>query len=199
LWTFIAATGVRRSEALGLKWTNILWDECVIVLEWVVVEVGTGYYLRRLTKDGEAGVRIYADQSLMHVLRRQQRRQQAEKALHGQAWSEHDLVFARDAFKLQDESKLGGPQDPEKVSARWRTVRRRLGLPEDFRIHDWRASLVTNDLDNGENPVEVSAKVRHHSPGYTMARYGRRREEGARKLAASNAGRIGLSAVGTVV
>jgi hypothetical protein len=70
---------------------------------------------------------------------------------------------------------------------------------EDFRIHDWRASLVTNDLDHGENPVEVSAKVRHHSPGYTVARYGNRREEGARKPAASNAGRIGLSAVGTVV
>jgi integrase len=81
------------------------------------------------------------------------------------------------------------------VSARWRTLRARLDLPEDFRIHDWRASLVTNDLQAGESPVEVSAKVRHHSPGYTMSRYGRRREEGARKLAASNAGRIGLATV----
>jgi hypothetical protein len=47
-------------------------------------------------------------------------------------------------------------------------------------------------LQAGESPVEVSAKVRHHSPGYTMSRYGRRREEGARKLATSNASRIGL-------
>ncbi|WNI14825.1 hypothetical protein [Actinacidiphila sp. ITFR-21] len=104
-------------------------------------------------------------------------------------------MFARDAFKLRDVSKLEGPQGPERVPARWRTLRRRLGLPDDFRIHDWPASLVTNDLDNGENPVEVSAKVRHHSPGYTMARYGKRRVEGARTLAASTAGRIGLGTV----
>jgi hypothetical protein len=75
------------------------------------------------------------------------------------------------------------------------TLRRPLKLPEGFRMHDWRASLVTNDLDNGENPVEVSAKVRHHSPGYTMARYGKPREEGARKLAASSASRIRLDTV----
>ncbi|MGK5533174.1 hypothetical protein [Streptomyces sp. URMC 129] len=161
----------------------------------MVVEEGNIYYLRRLTKDGDDNARIYVDQALMNVLKRQKGRQEAEKARVGEAWNDHDLVFARDSFKLRDPAKLGGPQDPQKVSGRWRTLRKRLGFPEKFRLHDWRASLVTNDLDNGENPAEVSAKVRHHSPGYTMARYGKRREEGARKLAASNAGRIGLATI----
>ncbi|MFF2328522.1 MULTISPECIES: hypothetical protein [unclassified Streptomyces] len=76
--------------------------------------------------------------------------------------------------------------------ARWRT---RLHLPEDFPIHDWRHSKVTNDLQAGENPVEVSADVRHHSPGCTMARYGHSRKDGARRLAASGAGRLGLSSL----
>ncbi|MFD4534227.1 hypothetical protein ACFWNL_27020 [Kitasatospora sp. NPDC058397] len=53
---------------------------------------------------------------------------------------------------------------------------------------------MTDDLEAGENPVEVSANVRHHSPGYTMARYGHSRKGGARRLAASGAGRLGLSA-----
>ncbi|MCX4540386.1 hypothetical protein [Streptomyces sp. NBC_01565] len=86
-------------------------------------------------------------------------------------------------------------QDAEKVSARWRTARNRLHLPENFRLHDWQASKITNDLDNHENPVEVPANARHHSPGYTMARYGRRGAEGAKKLAASSASRIGLSSL----
>ncbi|MEU1630731.1 hypothetical protein ABZ746_36775 [Streptomyces sp. NPDC020096] len=72
-------------------------------------------------------------------------------------------------------------------------MRRPLSLPDDFRIHDWRHSWVTNALDAGENPVEVSANVRHHSLGYTMERYGKRRAAGAKKLAASNASRVGLS------
>ncbi|MFR9722952.1 hypothetical protein ACL02R_06195 [Streptomyces sp. MS19] len=41
----------------------------------------------------------------------------------------------------------------------------------------------------------MSAKVRHHSPGYTESRYGKRREEGARKLAAASSSRIKLAAV----
>ncbi|GGZ33206.1 hypothetical protein GCM10010387_29170 [Streptomyces inusitatus] len=62
----------------------------------------------------------------------------------------------------------------------------------DFRLRDFRGSKITNDLDNHENPVEVSANARHHSPGYTMSKYGRRRSEGAKKLAASSANRINL-------
>ncbi|MGW4565134.1 tyrosine-type recombinase/integrase [Streptomyces sp. NPDC004561] len=112
----------------------------------------------------------------MNVLKWQKERQDAERARRGSAWVDHDLVFARDGFKLY-RGGAGGPQDPEKVSARWRTLRTRLKLPEEFRVHDWRHSKVTNDLEAGENPVEVSANVRHHSLGHTMARYGHSRKE----------------------
>ncbi|MEU3350761.1 hypothetical protein [Streptomyces sp. NPDC037389] len=44
-----------------------------------------------------------------------------------------------------------------------------------------------------ENPVEASANARHHSAGYTLTHYGRRRKEGAKKLAASSTSRIGLA------
>ncbi|MFF7023712.1 hypothetical protein D7231_34080 [Streptomyces klenkii] len=136
---------------------------------------------------------IYVDQSLLTVLWWQYERQQYEKERLGDLWVDHDLVFARDGFKLQPGGMAGGPQDPEKVSARWRTVRNRLHLPELFRLHDLRASKINNDLDAKENPVEVSANARHHSVGYTLSRYGRRRPDSAKKLAASSAGRIGLA------
>lgn len=71
----------------------------------------------------------------------------------------------------------------------------RLTIEGYWGLHDWRASKITNDLDNHENPVEVSANARHHSPGYTIARYGRSRAEGAKKLAASIASRLGLSSL----
>ncbi|GAA2133258.1 hypothetical protein GCM10009760_09240 [Kitasatospora kazusensis] len=159
----------------------------------VVVEEGNTFRLRRLTKDGDDNAVIYVDQAVMNVLKWQRERQQAEMERLGAEWNDHALVFARDGFKLFKDGRPGGPQAPEKVSARWRTLRARSGLPEDFRIHDWRHSKVTNDLEAGENPVEVSANVRHHSPGYTMARYGHSRKDGARKLAASTSSRIGLS------
>jgi integrase len=179
---------------LGWKRSLIHWDECAIELAWAVVEEGNTYRLRKLTKDGDDNAIIYVDRALMNVLKWQKDRQDAERKRLGSAWTDRDLVFARDGFKLY-RGEAGGPQDPEKVSARWRTLRTRLHLPEDFRIHDWRHSWVTNNLEAGENPVEVSANVRHHSPGYTMARYGHSRKDGARRLAASGASRLGLSSL----
>ncbi|GGS95287.1 hypothetical protein GCM10010206_67410 [Streptomyces cinerochromogenes] len=137
---------------------------------------------------------IYVDQAQMNILKWQKERQDAERERLGDLWVDHDLVFARDGFKLY-RGEAGGPQNPEKVSARWRRARNRLHLPENFRLHDWRASKITNDLDNHENPVVAPANARHHSPGYTMARYGRRRAEGAKKLVASSASRLGLSSL----
>ncbi|MFE4667715.1 hypothetical protein ACFRI7_30760 [Streptomyces sp. NPDC056716] len=48
-------------------------------------------------------------------------------------------MFARDGFKLY-RVEAGGPQDLEKVSAWWRTLRNCLHLPDDFQIYDWRHS-----------------------------------------------------------
>ncbi|MQS38377.1 site-specific integrase [Streptomyces katsurahamanus] len=177
-----------------MKWSLVKWDEGAIELGWVVVEEGNTHRLRKLTKDGDDNAVIYVDQSVMDVLKRQRERQNAERERLGDLWVDHDLVFARDGFKLR-RGEAGGPQDPEKVSTRWRTLRNRLKLPEEFRIHDWRHSKVTNDLEAGENPVEVSANARHDSPGYTMARYGHSRKDGARRPAASGAGRLGLSSL----
>lgn len=196
LWTTYTATGVRRSEALGMMWDLIHWDECAIELEWVVVEVANKSVLRRLTKDGDDNAIIYVDQALMSVLKVQRDRQQMWKEKLGSLWVDQGLVFARDGYMPRKGGITpGGPQDAGQVSARWRSTRERLDLPERFRIHDWRHSKVTNDLDAGENPVEVSANVRHHSPGYTMAQYGKRRVEGARKLASGTAQRIGLGKI----
>ncbi|PNE32649.1 hypothetical protein AF335_19220 [Streptomyces eurocidicus] len=193
LWSSYAVTQNRRSEPLGWMWPLIDWNVGSIKLKWVVVEEGNSFRLRKLTKDGDDEAIIYVDAAFLSVLWWQYERQQYEKERLGDRWVDHGLVHARDGFKLQPGRLAGGPQDPEKVSARWRTARSRLHLPEDFRLHDWRATGINNALDAKENPVEVSANARHHSVGYTLDRYGRRRAEGAKKLAASSASRIGLA------
>ncbi|MFD8934324.1 hypothetical protein ACFV0R_03580 [Streptomyces sp. NPDC059578] len=50
-------------------------------------------------------------------LKWQKERRDAERERLGDLWVDHDLVFARDGFKLS-RGEAGGPQDPEKVSAR---------------------------------------------------------------------------------
>ncbi|WNF26186.1 hypothetical protein RI138_04800 [Streptomyces sp. C11-1] len=83
-----------------MKWSLVKWDEGAIELGWVVVEEGNTYRLRKLTKDGDDNAVIYVDQSVMNVLKWQKERQEAERKRLGSAWVDHDLVFARDGFKL---------------------------------------------------------------------------------------------------
>ncbi|MFI7101286.1 hypothetical protein ACIBK8_18160 [Streptomyces sp. NPDC050161] len=170
------------------------WDECAIGLARVVAEEGNTYRLRKLTRDGDDNAIIYVDQALINVLTRQEERQDAEWERLGDLWVDHELVFARAGFKLY-RGEAGGPQAPEKVSARRRTARNRLHLPEIFRPHDWRKSKITNDLDAHENPLGGSANTRHHSAGYTTTQYGKHRAERAKKSTASSASRIALSSV----
>lgn len=194
LWTVYAATGERRSEALGMRQSLINGDEGSLELGWVVVEEGNSYRLRKLTKDGDANAVIYVDQPVINVLKWQRERQDAERKRLGSAWADQDLVFARDGFKLYRGrgGRAAGPREglgalahPTEPAAPAR------GLP-DSRLE---AQQVTNGLEAGENPGEVSANVRYHSPGCTMARYGHSRKNGARKLAASGASRLGLSSL----
>lgn len=101
LWTMYTATGVRRSEALGMMWQLVHWEDCAIELEWVVVEVGNESVPRRLTKDGDDNATIYVDQALMNVLKIHRERQQMSKERFGSNWDNHDLIFARDGYMLR--------------------------------------------------------------------------------------------------
>ncbi|MFD6437518.1 hypothetical protein [Streptomyces venezuelae] len=83
-----------------MKWSLVHWAEGAIELGWVVVEEGNTYRLRKLTKDGDDNALTYLDQSVMNVLKWQKQRQDAERKRLGSAWADHDLVFARDGFKL---------------------------------------------------------------------------------------------------
>ncbi|MET8561823.1 hypothetical protein ABZV75_14910 [Streptomyces flaveolus] len=65
-----------------------------------MVEEGNTCRLRKLTKVGDDNAIIYVDQALMNVLKWQKERQDAKWERLGDLWVDHDLVFARDGFKL---------------------------------------------------------------------------------------------------
>ncbi|WP_457031076.1 hypothetical protein [Kitasatospora sp. P5_F3] len=50
-----------------MKWSLIDWDRGAIELEWVVVEAGNAFRLRRLTKDGDDNALIYVGRGVMDV------------------------------------------------------------------------------------------------------------------------------------
>jgi integrase len=96
------------------------------------------------------------------ALRRQQARQEIERAEWGSGYSDDDLVFARPD---------GAPRRPERVLHRFHALTDAAGLPRT-RLHDLRHFAVTVALMEGVPLSAVSKFARHPTTAMTSDRYG---------------------------
>jgi integrase len=127
----LIATGLRRSELLGLRWSDFDADAGAITITGKVVrETGKGLICVDATKTA-AGRRTLPLPKFavdMLALRR------AKPYL-----GEHDVIFA---------STAGTLRDPNNFGRCWRTVRDELGVPE-VTTHSFRKTVATLIDDEG--------------------------------------------------
>jgi|SRR5919108_4189918 integrase len=110
----------------------------------------------------EAGRRMLAlDAETVTALREHRHRQLMERALMGDAYEDHDLVFARPD---------GRPLDPRGVSQAF-TVRARQADLSPIRLHDLRHGVATMLLREQVHPEIVRRRLGHSSIGVTLGTY----------------------------
>lgn len=168
-WMFLATTGCRRGEALGLRWHDLELKAGSASIRQQAVLVpkpsGVGREVRIVpgTKSGDARV-IELDRRTVTVLRAWRKQQAVERLQLGADYDDHDLVFARPD---------GRPMDPKHFS---QTFDRRLArkafadLPR-IRVHDLRHTWATLALEAGVDIAVVSKQLGHASPVVTWATY----------------------------
>lgn len=168
-WAFLALTGCRRGEALGLRWRDLDLANGTAALRQQVIPLtkasGRGREGRIVsrTKGGDARL-IELDSRSVMTLRAWRKVQAAEKLLLGAGYDDHDLVFARPD---------GRPFHPEAFS---KSFDRRLrsstfaDLPR-IRLHDLRHCWATLALKAGVDVKVVSQRLGHSSPVVTWGTY----------------------------
>jgi integrase len=123
MWLLMAATGVRRGHACGLKWVEVDFEDMVIRFGTNRVAVSRGV-VETIAKAGRRII-VPMDEALANVLR-EQRKRQIEEGLE-----DCKYVFDRpvlvDTYK-QEKFEPGEPMDPNGVTARFRRLRRRANL-----------------------------------------------------------------------
>ncbi|QEX12128.1 site-specific integrase [Rhodococcus erythropolis] len=164
LWHTMASTGIRRSEALALRWTDInLTEGCVIVRRALDSSV-TGKGTVKGTKTGRTR-RIDIDNATIDSLKahRAARGSMAFALARGDA-----LVFGNDA---------GEPRNVRGASTGWtmRVRRARAHLGEDalpiLRLHGLRHTHATLLIAAGESIKVVQERLGHASISVTMDIY----------------------------
>ena len=157
LFTLLATTGMRRSEAMGLWWSDIDWDNARLSIVRTYLNVG-GKPAVSEPKTGSSARSISLDIHTIEVLRNH-RRQAVEQAL-ATGMTMSDFVFAN----------KGIPIKPDRVTRTFTRLTEAAGLPH-IRLHDLRHTWATLALRNGVHPKVVQERLGHANISTTLNTY----------------------------
>jgi integrase len=159
-WLFLATTGCRRGEALGLRWSDVDLEAGRVVIRQTVSAIAHQIRVQPRTKSGKPRT-IALDALTVVALRAVRARQAQERLLLGSDYEDRDLVFARPD---------GRPQHPEHFSMAFERRISRYELPR-IRLHDLRHTWATLALAAGVDVKIVSERLGHASAKITWDIY----------------------------
>ena len=142
------ATGLRRGELLGLKWSDIDWKNGIIKVRRQVARID-GKIVEAPLKTKNSYRAVSISPQAIEVLKMQK------------AKTNDTYVFP---------SPNGGPISPDSVNNMLKRVLERAGIPK-VRFHDLRHTFATIALQNGVDIKTVSGMLGHFSAGFTLDTY----------------------------
>ncbi|MCL8026050.1 tyrosine-type recombinase/integrase [Nocardioides bruguierae] len=157
----LALLGLRRSEALGLR-----WDDVDLVGETLQINRGLhridGHLITMPTKTARSQRTVPLPGLVVQAMKTQQQRQADDRDKHGMDWQDTGYVFT---------TGIGTPLDPRNttriVQAACREAKVRV-----VRLHDFRHGCVSLLLSLGVPPRTAMEIVGHSSLEMTMNVYG---------------------------
>lgn len=161
LFVLLATTGMRRGEALGLRWSDVDLDSSQIHVSQTLTTVR---YQPTLStpKTKRSRRAIYLDATTIQSLRSHRTRQREERLAAGEVWNpDLNLVFT---------NEIGDELHPEWVTRHFVRLREAAAMPK-IRLHDLRHTYATLALKAGVHPKVVSDRLGHASVGITLDLY----------------------------
>ena len=144
------ATGLRRGELLGLKWTDIDLDRGVLKIQRAISRQN-GKVVEAPLKTKNAYRTLPLSDSLRRYLTDLRRRQKENRRKYGKSYHQSDYVCVRED---------GTPLRPDYISREFGRICRRAGLP-CIRFHDLRHSVATLLLQQGFSLKQIQEWLGH--------------------------------------
>jgi integrase len=161
LFELVMFTGLRRGEALGLKWSDVDLEGHLLTVRANRTQVG-GKVVEQTPKT-KAGVRtIELADATVGALIAWQIAQQAEADAWGEAWSHTGYVFSYEN---------GEPLLPQYATRLFDKLRVKAGLPK-MTFHGQRHEAISLMLEGGVSIAIASKRAGHSSIQITADRYG---------------------------
>jgi integrase len=160
-WVFLATSGMRRGEALGLRWSDVDLERGRASIRQTITAVEHQVRVAPRTKTG-GGRAVDLDAATLEMLRAHRARQAREFLLVGRRPQGDTLVFCRPD---------GEPYHPEHFSDQFDRHQRRLGFEPHISVHGLRHTWATLALQAGVPVKVVSERLGHSSTTITSDVY----------------------------
>jgi integrase len=159
MWRLLATTGMRRGEALGLRWADVDLERGVLTITNQRTIAG-GVVVEGEPKSSAGRRSVSVDAGTLAALKSWRRSQAAERLQMGAGWRA-DYVFT-----WPDGSALW----PQTVTSQFKAHAETLGFPA-IGVHGLRHSAATWMIASGTSPKVVSQRLGHAHVSVTLQLY----------------------------
>ena len=155
-------TGLRQSEILGLKWSDVDWDRNTISIRRQLrrKHKKPNYFSSLKTKSGIRTISVGIN--TMQKIREHYQIQKEKRDRDRQEWEDNGLLFP---------TSVGTPMGQDNLYRRFKAIIRSSGL-RDIRFHDLRHTAASLMLNHGISPLIVAKRLGHSKVSITLDTYG---------------------------
>lgn len=178
----IATTGLRRGEALALRWDKIDLNAGQLRVDWTIGRVD-GELLITVPKTVSSRRAVPLAPAVVDLLRKQWAAQAAERLRAGNQWTDSGLVFT---------TELGKPVDPRNVLRLVEVAAAAAKIEANVGAHTLRHSAAVAWLEGGVHIKAAADLLGHSSIAITGDIYGHTSDGAARAAVEGLAGALGL-------
>lgn len=182
LLVLVATTGLRRGEAIGLRWSDLDLDAGSLRVSHALVRSSRGLDLDNQPKTPRGRRTVPLAPVTVELLREHRRLQIEERLRRGPGWRDLDLVFA---------TAVGGMLEPRNVSRWYAALTTRCGV-EDKGMHALRHFAATSMLEGGATVRTVADVLGHADVAMTLNTYASSVDEARRRAVGDLAAGLGL-------
>lgn len=164
LWQLLAGEGLRRGEALGLRWSDLNLERGTAHISQTVIADKQNRGAAKIQPRGKtaaASRQVKLTSQSLALLADHRDRQRFTRQAAGDRWQEHDLIIS---------TSLGTVMNPGNVNRSFDAIVKMASVPK-IRVHDLRHTAASLMLRESVPVKQISERLGHANVRITLDTY----------------------------